>query len=219
MLKYPCLVLDHDDTVVQTEKAIGYPYFRDYIARIRPGNDLSYEEYVRDCNNMIFADMCRTRWQFTEDELQEEYLGWKEYSWKNIPTLCPGIDRVIRKHKELGGIICVSSLSTNKIIQRDFLHHLGFLPDAIYDYDLPTGKKKPAIYALEDIMEKFKLRPTELLMIDDMKLGWKMAKDAGVPTAFAGWSKAEFPSLTKEMAELCDHTFYSTDQLYSFLFE
>ena len=34
MLKYPCLVLDHDDTVVQTEKAIGYPYFRDYIARI-----------------------------------------------------------------------------------------------------------------------------------------------------------------------------------------
>ena len=70
-----------------------------------------------------------------------------------------------------------------------------------------------------DIMEKFKLRPTELLMIDDMKLGWKMAKDAGVPTAFAGWSKAEFPSLTKEMAELCDHTFYSTDQLYSFLFE
>ena len=28
MLKYPCLVLDHDDTVVQTERAIGYPYFR-----------------------------------------------------------------------------------------------------------------------------------------------------------------------------------------------
>ena len=25
MLKYPCLVLDHDDTVVQSEKTIGYP--------------------------------------------------------------------------------------------------------------------------------------------------------------------------------------------------
>ena len=29
MLKYPCLVLDHDDTVVQTERYIGFPYFRD----------------------------------------------------------------------------------------------------------------------------------------------------------------------------------------------
>ena len=41
MLKYRCLVLDHDDTVVQTEKAIGYPYFRDYIARVRPGKNLT----------------------------------------------------------------------------------------------------------------------------------------------------------------------------------
>ena len=27
MLKYPCLVLDHDDTVVQSERTIGYPFF------------------------------------------------------------------------------------------------------------------------------------------------------------------------------------------------
>ena len=59
MLKYKCLVLDHDDTVVQTEKTIGYPYFRDYIEKIRPGQTLSFPEYVRDCNNMVFADMCR----------------------------------------------------------------------------------------------------------------------------------------------------------------
>ena len=40
MLKFKCLVLDHDDTIVQTERTIGYPYFRDYIARIRPGQTL-----------------------------------------------------------------------------------------------------------------------------------------------------------------------------------
>ena len=218
MLKYPCLVLDHDDTVVQTEKAIGYPYFRDYIARIRPGKSLSYEEYVRDCNNMVFADMCRQRWKFTEEELLEEYLGWKEFSRKNTPPLCPGIDRIIRRHKELGGILCVSSLSTKEIIERDFLHHFGFLPDAIYDYDLPAGKRKPANYALTDIMDKFHFQPTDLLMIDDMKLGWKMAKDMGVATGFAGWSKAEFPELTKEMTALCDYTFPTTAQLETFLF-
>jgi phosphoglycolate phosphatase/pyrophosphatase PpaX len=68
MLKYRCLVLDHDDTVVQTEQTIGFPYFRDYIQRIRPGCTLTFEEYVRDCNNMIFADMCTQRWQMTEEE-------------------------------------------------------------------------------------------------------------------------------------------------------
>ena len=71
MLKYRCLVLDHDDTVVQTERTIGYPYFRDFIQRIRPGCTLSFEEYVRDCNNMIFADMCTQRWQMTEEEQKE----------------------------------------------------------------------------------------------------------------------------------------------------
>ena len=33
MLKYKCLVLDHDDTVVQTERHIGYPYFKEYIEK------------------------------------------------------------------------------------------------------------------------------------------------------------------------------------------
>lgn len=218
MLKFPCLVLDHDDTVVQTEKAIGYPYFRDYIAKIRPGKTLTYEEYVRDCNNMVFADMCRARWQFTEDELTEEYLGWKEYSRQHTPPLCSGMERIIRRNKELGGILCVSSLSTREIIERDFMYHFGFLPDAIYDYDLPAEKRKPATYALEDIMEKFHLHPTDLFVLDDMKLGWKMAKDVGATTAFAGWSKAEFPLLTEEMTALCDYTFLSTEALEKFLF-
>jgi len=219
MTKYKCLVLDHDDTVVQTEKTIGYPYFRDYIARIRPGMTLSFPEYVRDCNNMVFADMCRQRWQFTEDELREEYLGWKEYSRRNIPQVCPGIEAVIRRQKEEGGIVCVSSLSTREIIERDFLHHFGFLPDAIYDYDLPEHQRKPSPYALEQIMAQFHLKPEELLMVDDMKLGWQMAKDAGVPTAFAGWSKQEFPELTVQMRALCEHSFDSAKALEKFLFD
>lgn len=219
MLRFPCLVLDHDDTVVQTERAIGYPYFRDYIERIRPGMTLSFPEYVRDCNNMVFADMCRARWQFTDAELQEEYLGWKEYSRKNIPPLCPGIDAVIRRQKESGGLVCIASLSTREIIERDFLHHFGFMPDAVYDYDLPADKRKPSPYALLDILERFNLKPEDLLMVDDMKLGWKMAQGVGVCTAFAGWSKADFPELTSEMTMLCNYSFNSAKELEKFLFE
>ena len=219
MLRYKCLVLDHDDTVVQTEKAIGFPYFRDYIEKIRPGQTLTFPEYVKDCNNMIFADMCRIRWQMTDEEQREEYLGWKEYSRKNTPPLCPDMDAVIRRQKEEGGLICVASLSTREIIERDFTHHFGFLPDAVYDYDLPPHQRKPSSYALEAIMAQFHLKPEELLMVDDMKPGYTMAKAAGVPTAFAGWSKAEFPELTSEMRSLCDYSFASARVLEAFLFE
>ena len=31
MLKYPCLVLDHDDTVVQSEATVNYPFFLSLI--------------------------------------------------------------------------------------------------------------------------------------------------------------------------------------------
>ena len=219
MLKYKCLVLDHDDTVVQTEQTIGYPYFRDYIEKIRPGQTLSFPEYVRDCNNMIFADMCRARWNMTEEEMTEEYLGWKAYSRVNIPAVCPGIGAVIRRQKELGGIVCVSSLSTREIIERDFLHHFGFLPDAIYDYDLPAKQRKPAPYALTDIMDRFGLKPEELLMVDDMKLGAVMAKSLQVPTAFAAWSKADFPELMTEMRGFCDYSFDRAMELERFLFD
>lgn len=219
MLKYKCLVLDHDDTVVQTEKTIGYPYFRDYIQRIRPGQALSFPEYVRDCNNMVFADMCRIRWQFTDAELEEEYLGWKAYSRMHIPAVVPGIANVIRRQKEAGGLVCVSSLSTREIIERDFLHHFGILPDEIYDYDLPVTQRKPDPYALEEIMATYGLKPEEILMVDDMKLGCMMAAAVKVPTAFAGWSKAEFPELSREMRELSDYTFESARELEAFLFE
>ena len=218
MLKYKCLVLDHDDTVVQTEKTIGYPYFRDYIEKIRPGHTLSFPEYVRDCNNMVFADMCKARWNMTEEEMAQEYLGWKAYSRINIPEVCLGIKQVIRRQKELGGLICVSSLSTKEIIERDFLYHFGLLPDAIYDYDLPTDKRKPATYALTHIMERFHLKPEDILMVDDMKLGCVMAKAVHVAAAFAGWSKSDFPELTSEMRRICDFSFDSPTELEQFLF-
>lgn len=219
MLKYPCLALDHDDTVVQTEKSIGYPYFRDYIERIRPGMTLSFTEYVRDCNNMVFADMCRKRWQFTEEELKEEYNGWKTYSRIHIPPICDGIDQVIRQHKDAGGLICVVSLSTAEIIKRDYSHHFGFLPDAIYDYDLPLDKRKPAPFPLQDIMNQYHLQTQDILVIDDMKLGWKMANPLGIKTAFAAWAKTDFPELMHEMKQLCDYSFDSTKELKQFLFD
>ena len=218
MLRYKCLVLDHDDTVVQTEKAIGYPYFKEYIERVRPGHSLTYPEYVADCNNMIFADMCRRKWQFTDEELLEEYLGWKAYSLQHMPPIFPGIDRIIHRQKEEGGLVCVSSLSSRDNITRDYAEHFGMQPDVIYDYDLPQEQRKPNPYSLLDIMARYDLAPEEILLVDDLQLAWRMAHPLGVPVAFAAWGKQEFPELAEEMRSLCDFSFDTTEALEHFLF-
>ena len=79
MLKYPCLVLDHDDTVVQSETTINYPFFCYILDQFRPGATITLDEYVSGCFSPGFVDMCRQRFQFTDQELVDEYNGWMEY--------------------------------------------------------------------------------------------------------------------------------------------
>lgn len=219
MLKFPCLVLDHDDTVVQTEKTLGYPYFCYILDQFRPGQTISFHDYVHDCHELGFSEMCRKRWQFTEAEQKEEYRGWMEYVMTHIPEVFSGIGDVIRRQKEAGGLVCVVSHSSQKNITRDYAHHFGIAPDAIYGWDLPEDQRKPNPYPLLDIMERYQLSPKDILVVDDMKLAWKMAHPLGVPIAFAAWGKEEFPELSKEMRRLCDFTFESPEKLEEFLFK
>lgn len=219
MLKYPCLVLDHDDTVVQSEKAIGYPFFCEILNEYRPGQTISLADYVRDCHNLGFANMCRKRWQFTEQELVDEYMGWMEYIKTHVPPPYPGIGDVIRRQKAEGGLVVVVSHSSIMNITRDYELHFGLAPDAIYGWDLPEEKRKPNPWPLEDIMARYGLSPKDLLVVDDMKLAWMMSKPLGVEIAFAAWGKIDFPELAQEMREICDYSFDTAQDLEHFLFD
>lgn len=219
MIKYKCLVLDHDDTVVQSEKTLGYPYFRDFMKKIRPEVTLSLADYVKGCHEMPFVDMCRSKWQFTDEELQAEWDGWKEYILTHIPAPYEGIARIIRRQKAGGGLVCVASLSGAQSITRDYQIHFGIEPDAVYGWDLPKDLQKPSPFPVLDFMKRHQLKPEEVLVVDDMKLGWRMAKAAGVQIAFSAWSKADFPELTEEMRRLCDYSFENCGQLERFLFD
>ena len=218
MLKYPCLVLDHDDTVVQSETTINYPYFCYILDQFRPGQTITLEEYTNGCFHPGFADMCRQRYQFTEQELKDEYQGWMGYVMTPTPDPFPGIRELILRYKESGGIIFVVSHSSEINITRDYQTHFGLLPDDIFGWDLPEHQRKPSTYPLEQIMEKYDLNPHELLVVDDLKPAWVMCRNAGVPIAFAAWSKENCPGILEEMTGLCDFTFHSPAELEAFLF-
>lgn len=219
MLKYPCLVLDHDDTVVQSETTINYPFFCYILDQFRPGATITLEEYTNGCFSPGFADMCRQRYQFTEQELVDEYSGWMEYVKTHIPDPFPGIKELIYRYKKAGGIICVVSHSSTVNITRDYEEHFGILPDDIFGWDLPEHQRKPSTYPLEQIMKKYNLQPHQLLVVDDLKPAWVMCKNAGVPIAFAAWSKQDSPVILNEMTALCDYTFHSPVELEQFLFD
>lgn len=219
MLKYPCLVLDHDETVVQSEKTIGFPCFCQTLSRIRPGQGITLDEYVRGCHELGFVDMCRQWFQFSEAEMQEEYNDWMEYVQNHVPAPFPGIGQIIRRHKESGGILCVVSHSSSRNITRDYQTHFGILPDCIYGCDYPKEQQKPNPFPLIDIIEQYRLTPQELLVVDDMKLACQMAQPLNVPVAFAAWGKTDFPEIAAEMRDLCDLTFETTEELYRYLFK
>ena len=219
MLKYPCLVLDHDDTVVQSEKCVNFPYFEYILNQFRPGTGITLQEYTEGCFRLGFADMCRKWYGFSEQELVDEFEGWKLYIRDHIPAPFPGIERVIRRQKELGGKICVVSHSCEENITRDYQTHFGILPDEIFGWDLPEELRKPSTYPLEQIMKKYGCPPEELLVVDDMKPACEMARKAGVPIAFAAWGRKDCPELSDEMRKLCNFSFETPAALEFFLFD
>lgn len=219
MLKYPCLVLDHDDTVVQSEATVNYPFFVDFLKDYRPGMTITQHEYISGCYEPGYIPMCRERFHFSDDELSIEYNAWKEHIRSHIPATYPGIDRIIHRQKQEGGIICVVSQSAQENILRDYRTHFGIEPDEIFGWDLLPEQRKPNPYALHQTMAKYGFSPAELLIIDDMKPAVEMARRGGVPIAFAGWGRKDFPNICTEMENLCDFSFYSTESLYNFLFD
>ena len=218
MLKYRCLVLDHDDTVVQSMKTLSYPFFLYILGIFRPGKTMSFADYVRDCHHYGFAELCRLRFGFTEEELAKEHEMWMGYVLSHTPDPYPGIGKIIQRQKAEGGLICVVSHSSQKNILRDYDAHFDIRPDAIYGWERPENERKPNPFPLLDIMTRYGLKPDEILVVDDMKLACKMAQPLGVRVAYAGWSGMGVPEIDKEMCALCDMCFDSIQKFEEFLF-
>ena len=79
-MKYRCLVLDHDDTVVDSTASIHHPCFQEFLDLIRPGKKISLEEYFSKNFGQNFLDFCRSEYGFTDEEI-EELRGYDAYEY------------------------------------------------------------------------------------------------------------------------------------------
>lgn len=218
MLKYPCLVLDHDDTTVNSTATVHYPCFVEYMEKYFPDVHLTLEEYFRynfDPGVVeLFTKICGMTWE----QMLEEENYWKEYVKHHVPKAYPGIREIMLEQKRRGGKICVVSHSFTENILRDYRENDLPEPDLIFGWESPPEQRKPAVYPLEQTMKAFGMRPEELLMVDDLKPGYDMAKAAGVPFAAAGWAN-DIPQIESFMRENCGLYFKKVEELKEYLFD
>lgn len=219
MLKYPCLVLDHDDTVVDSEKSVNYPCFLLVLDKFRPGEYMDHDTFTRWCFDPGFAGLMRQYYDFDDQEMRDEFRMWLDYVKEHIPPAYPGIKEIILEQKRRGGWVCVVSHSGRANILRDYREHFGIEPDMIFSWEDPEPQRKPNTYPLEKIMDTYHLSPAQLLVVDDLKPGRDMAKNAGVQIAYAGWGRKNVPEIGQLMRQWCDHAFDSPEELKKFLFD
>ncbi len=218
-LKYPCLVLDHDDTVVNSTATVHYPCFVEYMEKYFPKvRKFSLEEYF--LYNFepgvipFFLDICGMTW----DEMKDEEAYWKEYVTHHIPLAYPGIREILEEQKKRGGKIAVVSHSFSEYIRRDYRHSGLPEPDLIFGWEFPPEQRKPSPWPLEEIMRREGLTREELLVVDDLKPGYDMAQAAGVPFAAAGWAN-DIPEIEGFMRKNCRVYLKRVEELKRFLFE
>lgn len=217
-MKYKCLVLDHDDTVVNSTATIHYPAFLAFMKNARPSLTMSLEEYFAlnfDPGVIaLFRDICG----LSPEEIKAEETFWRSFVKNHIPQAYPGIRSILEEHKRQGGLICVVSHSFSDYIRRDYDHNHLPMPDLIFGWDLDPALRKPHPYALYEIMRKLDLQPEDLLVLDDLKPGYDMAAAAGVPFAAAGWAndvasiesfmRSSSPLYFKKVTELAEYLGY-----------
>lgn len=180
--------------------------------------DLTYCQFSELCYTHNYTGMCRICLGMTEEEIEEQYMFWKEYVRTHIPPVFEGIGEILKEFRRRGGLICVSSHSGEENIRRDYERNFGFTPDGIYAWELGEELRKPHPYTLMDIMKRFDLKPEELLMVDDMRSGRDMAMTCDVPFACAGWSH-ESELIRSDMKNTAELYFETVAELRNYLFE
>ena len=219
-MKYKCLVLDHDDTTVASTAEIHFPCFLEYLKITRPHllSEWDLETYLIKNFHPGISSILRDELSMDEAEVRRELDFWANYVEGHTPRVYDGIGEIITEFRARGGIIAVDSHSLLKYIKRDYEYNMLPMPDIIYSWDLPEEKRKPSPYTLFDLMEKYSLSRDEILVVDDLKPGYDMARGAGVDFAAAGWGY-DVPEIEDFMRKNCDYYLKCVSDLSDILFE
>ncbi|PIE90876.1 MAG: hydrolase [Acidobacteria bacterium] len=222
-MKYRCLILDHDDTAVDSTAEIHHPAHVEVMKQLRPGQEpASLDEWFRKNFNPGIMVYLKEELGFNEEEIQIEYGIWREFTLNKTPHFFPGFLDLVREFKNRGGIVTVVSHSEREMIQRHYEMteepgREALIPDSIFGWTMVPEERKPHPFPVHCILEEFNLSPEDVLVVDDLKPGVDMAKAADVAVAAAGWSH-QIPEIVHFMKKNCHVYCSSIGELGEYLF-
>jgi phosphoglycolate phosphatase/pyrophosphatase PpaX len=217
-MRYKCLILDHDDTVVKSTPEIHYPSFVEALKVLRPNmKPFCLEDFISYCFNPGFSELCKDILKFSKEEQAYQYEVWKSYTKSRVPDFYPGFKDLIVEFKQKGGIIAVVSHSESLQIVRDYMLNCKLEPDIIFGWELEEYQRKPNPYPIKETIKKFNLQNSDAIVVDDLKPGLDMARSCNIAFAGAGWSQG-VPEIREYMEHNSDYYFTTVDDLKRFIF-
>ena len=153
----------------------------------------------------------------SDEDMLHEQRYWNAYVKEHTPPVYPGMREILWRHKREGGVLCVVSHSYTENILRDYRENDLPEPDMIFGWESPAEERKPNPYPLQRIMEKGGFSPSELLVLDDLKPGYDMARSCAVDFAAVGWSN-DIPEIEAFMRHNCDYSFKTVPEFGEWFF-
>jgi phosphoglycolate phosphatase/pyrophosphatase PpaX len=204
-VRYRCILIDHDDTAVDSTEAVHYPAHLEALRELRPGRTLPTKEQWLLYNFHGIMDYLVQELDLAPTELAREMEIWRNWTGSHVAPFFPGFLDLLTDYRRHGGLVAVISHSEAGDIERHY-RAAGeplFVPDLIFGWEQDAGRRKPSPWPVQQALARFDCPAAEALVVDDLKPGVLMARAAGVDFAAAGWSHrvAEIETYMRAHAE------------------
>jgi beta-phosphoglucomutase-like phosphatase (HAD superfamily) len=216
--RYRCILIDHDDTAVDSTSVVHYPAHLEALRVLRPGRTLpSIEEWLlRNFHGImeyLAGDLAMTK-----DELATEFEIWRSWTTTRVPPFFEGFLDLLTDYHAQGGKVVVISHSEAEVINRHYraARTPPFLPDLIFGWEHDAEKRKPSPWPVREALRRLGYAAEEALIVDDLKPGVLMARASGVAIAAAGWSY-QVPEIEQYMRSEADMYCACIDDLRAIL--
>lgn len=215
--RYRCLILDHDDTAVDSSRRVHHPAHVRTMEVLRPGLvpvDLD-TWFLKNFDPGIVAFL-EGELGMTPEELAVEHRIWREFTSTASGEFYPGFLPALAEFQARGGLVTVVSHSESDIILGHYRGADGVVPDLVFGWDADPQHRKPHPYPVLEILRRLRLDAREALVVDDLKPGVAMAQAAGVDAAAAGWGH-DIPAIREWMQKVCVAYFATVDEFSDFI--
>ena len=220
-MRYRLLLVDHDDTAVDSTAVVHYPSHLEALRVLRPAlPQPTLEEWWLANFDPGIMDHLVHGLGMDEVELAREFEIWRSFTASRVPPFFPGFRELLAGYRARGGLVAVVSHSEAVNILRDYRQPCGpaFAPDLVFGWDQDPDRRKPHPWPVREALRRLGVEPGEALVVDDLKPGVLMARAAGVAAVGAGWGH-RVPAIRDWMRANCLACFQTVEELGRFLLE